>query len=99
MLFEEHGFSVDVAASIAEATASIAARKPDILFLDVALPDGDGLSLIQRGDDTAVYAVTGHGDEETYRRCMAAGCRDVLLKPVPVAELLRRADAAPVSSR
>jgi FixJ family two-component response regulator len=33
--------------------------------------------------------MTGHGDAETRARCMAAGCDDVLLKPVPVQQLLR----------
>jgi CheY-like chemotaxis protein len=33
--------------------------------------------------------MTGRSDEETIERCMAAGCDDVLLKPVPVQQLLR----------
>jgi CheY-like chemotaxis protein len=36
-------------------------------------------------------ALTGHDDPLTVQRCKAAGCREVLLKPVPVRELLRRA--------
>jgi len=40
---------------------------------------------------TVTVALTGHDDEQTVLRCRAAGCHDVLLKPVPVRELLRRA--------
>ena len=35
-------------------------------------------------------ALTGRDEPEVIERCKAAGCRDVLLKPVPVAELLRK---------
>jgi DNA-binding response OmpR family regulator len=36
--------------------------------------------------------MTGHDDGETRVRCLAAGCAQVLLKPVPARELLSRAD-------
>jgi DNA-binding response OmpR family regulator len=66
------------------------------MLLDVSLPDGDGLEVLAQVAGTAAaptvtVALTGHDDESIVTRCREAGCRDVLLKPVPVRELLRRA--------
>ena len=96
ILFEETGRRVTVAASVADAVRSCEAERPDLMLLDVTLPDGDGLGVLAqlagRGAMPAVtVALTGHDDALTIQRCRAAGCRDVLLKPVPVRELLRRA--------
>jgi two-component system KDP operon response regulator KdpE len=96
ILFEETGRRVSLAASVAEAVESCEAERPDLMLLDVSLPDGDGLQVLallagSASAPTVTVALTGHDDENTVRRCRAAGCRDVLLKPVPVRELLRRA--------
>ena len=94
MLLEAGGFDVTLAATAAEASAWTGSTAPDVMLLDVGLPDGDGLDVIAaldaRGLKPAVtYAMTGHSDEETRARCIAAGCDDVLIKPVPVQLLLR----------
>ena len=96
ILFEETGRRVVVADSIDSAVRACEAERPDLMLLDVSLPDGDGLSVIEilRGTSalpTVTVALTGHDDELTVQRCRAAGCRDVLLKPVPVRDLLRHA--------
>ena len=94
MLLEAGGFDVTLASTAAEAGAWSDQRAPDVMLLDIGLPDGDGLAVIDaldgRGLRPAVtYAMTGHGDRETHDRCIAAGCDDVLIKPVPVQQLLR----------
>ncbi len=94
VLLEAGGYDVTVAASAAEAGAWDGPTAPDVMLLDIGLPDGDGLSVIsaleRRGFKPAVtYAMTGHSDDETRSRCIAAGCDDVLIKPVPVQQLLR----------
>lgn len=96
ILFEETGRRVSLAASVAEAVESCANERPDLMLLDVTLPDGDGLQVLAQlagssSAPTVTVALTGHDDEQTVLRCRAAGCHDVLLKPVPVRELLRRA--------
>jgi DNA-binding response OmpR family regulator len=96
ILFEETGRRVSLAASVAEAVESCETERPDLMLLDVTLPDGDGLEVLAQVAGTAAaptvtVALTGHDDESTVTRCREAGCRDVLLKPVPVRELLRRA--------
>ena len=96
ILFEETGRRVAVAGSVAAAVRSCEAERPDLMLLDVTLPDGDGLSVLEllaggSGVPPVTVALTGHDDPLTVQRCRAAGCRDVLLKPVPVRDLLRRA--------
>lgn len=96
ILFEETGRRVSLAASVAEAVESCETERPDLMLLDVSLPDGDGLEVLAQVAGTAAaptvtVALTGHDDESIVARCREAGCRDVLLKPVPVRELLRRA--------
>ena len=93
-LLESSGFDVTIAATAQEASAWSDSEPADVMLLDITLPDGDGLSVIEALDARGLrplttYAMTGHSDAETRNRCLAAGCEDVLLKPVPVKELLR----------
>ena len=65
----------------------------DVMLLDLSLPDGDGLLVLKRlhlagHAPLNTVALTGHDDEEVRQRCIAAGCTEVLLKPVPIAQLL-----------
>ena len=97
ILFEETGRRVRVAADVADAVRACTEEQPALMLLDLTLPDGDGLSVLDAVRDTGAaprvtVAMTGHDDDATRRRCLAAGCADVLLKPVPARELLARAD-------
>lgn len=96
ILFEETGRRVTVADSVVSAVRACESERPDLMLLDVTLPDGDGLSVLELLRDSpglpgVTVALTGHDDSLTVQRCRAAGCREVLLKPVPVRDLLRRA--------
>jgi two-component system KDP operon response regulator KdpE len=95
LLLESLGARVTVAGSVAEALALCDAERPDLMLLDLTLPDGSGLSLLEalraRGRAPAVaVALTGHDAPEVRGRCLAAGCAEVLVKPVPARELMRR---------
>jgi CheY-like chemotaxis protein len=96
IVFETTGRRVTVAHSVAEAVNAGAADPPDLLLLDLKLPDGDGLEvareLAKRGlKPKATVAITGRDDPASIERCSAAGCTAVLIKPVPTAELLMKA--------
>jgi len=95
VLFEETGHRVTLAASAAEAIDAASASSPDVMLLDLGLPDADGLTVLEALTERGLaprrtIALTGTDDEATTRRCHAAGCHEVLLKPVSPRELLRK---------
>ena len=73
----------------------MAQRDPAALvLLDLTLPDGSGLDLVgplKAAGCGTVVALTGHDDPDTRAKCLAAGCADVLVKPVPARALVARA--------
>lgn len=94
VLFEETGHRVTTVPSISAAVAAAVAEPVDLLLLDLGLADGDGLEVLAQlralGRMPRVcVALTGRDEPEVVARCQAAGCRMVLLKPVPARELLR----------
>lgn len=98
VLFEETGRRVSVAGSVAEAVSVASADVPDLMLVDLTLPDGDGLAVVEQLRQLdrlpkVVVALTGHDEPSIATRCTEAGCAEVLLKPVPTRDLLRRADA------
>ncbi|HEY7237009.1 MAG TPA: response regulator [Gemmatimonadaceae bacterium] len=98
ILFEQTGRRVSIAATVSEALSVARTDRPDLMLIDLTLPDGDGFSILEvlrrenRSPRVAV-ALTGHDDPEAAERCAALGCTDVLVKPVPTRELLRRAES------
>ena len=97
ILFEETGRRVTVAHSVADAVAAGERDPPDLLLLDLTLPDGNGLEVVARlakagVEPKAVVALTGRDDPESMQRCQDAGITAVMVKPVPAMELLRRAE-------
>jgi CheY-like chemotaxis protein len=96
ILLEDAGHTVTEAGSVAAAVEAVvlAQHVPDVALLDLTLPDGDGLAVLLRlreigREPRIAVAVTGRDDPDVRARCLTAGCRDVLLKPVPARELSR----------
>jgi DNA-binding response OmpR family regulator len=94
ILFTEAGYDVDSAETVAEAIERGTSEPVDLMLLDLSLPDGDGLEILDalRKKDSlprTTVAMTGDNDSRTRRKCLEAGCAEVLLKPVPIGELLR----------
>jgi DNA-binding response OmpR family regulator len=87
LLLEETGHRVSDATTIAAAARVLQADPPDVVLLDLTLGREDGLALLPSigADDRSrpvVVALTGRDDPVTRARCLAAGCRDVLVKPI-----------------
>jgi DNA-binding response OmpR family regulator len=96
VLFEETGHRVSTAPSIARTVALASDDPVDLLLLDLGLADGDGLDVLAQLKDRGAMprvtvALTGRDEPEVVARCREMGCTDVLLKPVPAREMLRRA--------
>ncbi len=94
ILLEAGGYDVSVADTARSAVEVGTLLPPDVVLLDLTLPDEDGLSVLadlraRMVNPSVKLAMTGHDDEATRERCIAAGCDDVLIKPVPARELLR----------
>jgi CheY-like chemotaxis protein len=95
ILFDEAGYEVAVAGTVSEAIERAASAPTDVMLLDLTLPDGDGIEVVEslkkrRALPRVTIAMTGHADAASRRKCLDAGCADVLLKPVPIGELLRQ---------
>jgi two-component system KDP operon response regulator KdpE len=87
------GFAVQTAVSLSEASALIRHDLPDILVLDLGLPDGDGLSLVQEVRKTQtlpILIVSARHQEAQKIQALDAGADDYLVKPFSVGELLAR---------
>jgi CheY-like chemotaxis protein len=97
VLFESTGRRVSVVRTVAEALAAARAGPVDLMLLDLTLPDGSGLEILEELDESpsrprVSVALTGRDEPGVARRCEELGCAAVLVKPVPARELLRRAD-------
>ena len=95
VLFSETGHRVNTAGHVAEIVDIVESDPVDLLLLDLGLADGDGFDVLTELRARAVWprivvALTGRDEPEIVAKCLAAGCKAVLLKPVPMRELLRQ---------
>ena len=85
------GYEIATADSGAAALERIAEREPDVVLLDLRLPDRDGLEVLQairaRNAATDVIMLTGHGSIDTAIESIRAGAFDYVAKPCPLDEL------------
>ncbi|WP_433678234.1 response regulator transcription factor [Nocardia sp. CA-119907] len=92
-----NGFEVRVAATGAEAVASAAECRPDIVVLDVMLPDSDGYSvarrLRQQSDSIPVLFLTARDAVEDRIEGLRAGGDDYVCKPFSLEEVILRMQA------
>ncbi|MES2632649.1 MAG: response regulator [Pseudomonadota bacterium] len=87
------GFDVQTAVSISEAAAMIAHSPPDLVLLDLGLPDGDGIDLVRlarRQSSLPILVVSARHQEAEKVKLLDAGADDFLTKPFSVSELLAR---------
>jgi two-component system nitrogen regulation response regulator GlnG len=101
--FRADELTVRTATTAAEAVAEVSAARPDVVVLDVHLPDATGLDTFRRlrGIDARVpvILVTGHGTTDLAIAAMKEGAYEYLLKPLELQDLRRLIDRAIQSSR
>lgn len=88
-----HQYQVIEAGTAAEAVLLATSRNPDLILLDLGLPDGDGLDLtreIRGWSHTPIIVISARGREDDKVVALDAGADDYLTKPFGVNELLAR---------
>ena len=87
------GFEVVTAVTVSEATALLAHRPPDVIVLDLGLPDGDGAELVRavrRHSALPIVVASARHEPAGKIALLDAGADDYLVKPFAVDELLAR---------
>ena len=87
--FERKGYEVWRVGSGGEAIDAFQRIRPDVVLLDLHLPDATGLEVLERlrQEGAAVVLLTGHGDIDTAVKAMQAGAENFLTKPVDLSHL------------
>jgi len=89
-VLKAEGFTASTAPNLDEAKAALARQNPDVVLLDLNLPDGSGMSLLDGIEGIrapAVVLITGHASVSTVVEALRRGVTDYLTKPVDVDRL------------
>ena len=99
---EAENYQVREAKTGQEGLAEVAARRPDVILLDLGLPDMDGVAVLKRlreWSETPVLVLTVRDDEQEKVAALDAGAEDYVTKPFSTPELLARLRAAQRKTR
>jgi two-component system KDP operon response regulator KdpE len=92
-----HDFRVDIATTAQEALDALARIHPDLILLDLGLPDMDGLEVLQtirKQANTPIVVLSARGTEHDKVVALDSGADDYLTKPFGINELLARVRVA-----
>ncbi len=91
IVFEEEGWHVEAAASVAEARTAMARHEPDVVLCDLMLPDGSGIDMLKdvkaQNPSIAVVMITAHTSTQSAVEALKAGALDYIAKPFDIEEL------------
>jgi two-component system nitrogen regulation response regulator NtrX len=98
-ILAEEGYEVEVAADAAAARRAVTRQEPDLVLLDIWMPDTDGITLLREWSEKhtlrcPVVMLSGHGTVETAVEATRLGAFDFVEKPLSIAKLLRTAERA-----
>ncbi len=89
-LIEGQGFTVNTATTLRDARQRLSRQTPDIVLVDLYLPDGNGIELLKDFDParaTKIVLMTGHADLESAVQALRLGASDYLTKPLDIGRL------------
>jgi two-component system response regulator AtoC len=89
-LLVAEGFSVEVAATLQDATRLVRTGRPSVVITDLRLPDGNGIEIVRSlrdAPEVEVVVITGHPSIETAVEALRLGAYDYLTKPVDIPHL------------
>jgi len=89
-LIAAQSFTVATANTLRDARRQIVLQQPDIVLLDLQLPDGNGMDLFSDPEliaQSEVVLITGHASLETSIQALRLGAADYLIKPVNIKQL------------
>jgi len=91
IVFEDEGWRVETAGSVAEARAAVGKNEPDLILCDLMLPDGSGIDLLREvktaAPSIAVVMITAHTSTKSAVEALKAGAFDYIAKPFDIDEL------------
>ena len=96
LLLEDAGYRIHEAGTAHEAVEKARHATPDLVLLDLGLPDAPGLDVVRTlrlhepTQDTPIIALTGRVGAEERTECIEAGCTSYLAKPIAPRDLLKR---------
>jgi two-component system KDP operon response regulator KdpE len=97
LALEEEGWNVQESATMRRGLIDAGTRRPDLVILDLGLPDGDGVDLVadlRQWSAVPVIVLSARIDEADKIAALDAGADDYLTKPFGIGELLARVRAA-----
>jgi len=89
-LIASEGFTAATAHTLRDARRQLAMQEPDLVLLDLMLPDGSGMDLFKEPEslaNTEVVLITGHASLETSIQALRLGAADYLIKPFNIKQL------------
>lgn len=98
ILLEMEGYATATAASLGEARQRLAERRPDVMVLDRALPDGQGMDFLEEalsGGPMRVVVLTGYSDPRDADEARRRGAAGYLVKPATIDQLKAVIEDAP----
>lgn len=91
-ILADEGYDVDVAENGAEGCAMAEKERYGVIFCDIKMPGMDGMevlsNLVEKGVDSAVIMISGHGDIDTAVECIKKGAFDFIQKPLDLNRIL-----------
>jgi len=97
-ILEDENYRVNIAANGVEAMENCNQQRPDLILLDIWMPDIDGISLLrefkQQDQSLTIVMMSGHGTIETAVEATRLGASDFIEKPLSTAKLLRGVEQA-----